>query len=125
MAPTINSPGFSTPSEPSFVAREEMQQKRKIREKQKQIIQQEKQKEVASTWRMILWTHLSIAIIAGIVAAIILYVFNPPITQTHDHDEFTQESQNWVAVLIVSMLVFIICFTVPIAIRFFNKIKSN
>ena len=98
---------------------------RNEKEKNTQLIKEEKKKHKEKIWKMIFFSQLGIAFITAVIVAIILYIINAPITQTHNHDMFTKESQNWVVVLIIAFIAFVIVFTAPFVIKLITKVKKR
>jgi hypothetical protein len=92
---------------------EEQNEQKKILEQHHQIREQQKEKR---------WYHFwlgqgILALAAAGITAILLYVFNPPITQQKRRDELTSEKQNWVKVLAMCFFVFLLVLLLPEVIR--------
>ena len=115
-------------SEPTYDIEEES--KKEIGEFHKQRFKNQKTKEKAkkknntndklNTRIVVLGTQLVISLLTGIITVILLYIFNPPITQNTRKDSFVKEGQNWKSVLFVFMIVVFITFIIPYIIKLFK-----
>jgi len=115
-------------SEPTYDIEEES--KKEIGEFHKQRFKNQKTKEKAkkknntndklNTLIVVLGTQLVISLLTGIITVILLYIFNPPITQNTRKDSFVKEGQNWKSVLFVFMIVVFITFIIPYIIKLFK-----
>ena len=114
--------------EPTYDIEEES--KKEIGEFHKQRFKNQKTKEKAkkknntndklNTLIVVLGTQLVISLLTGIITVILLYIFNPPITQNTRKDSFVKEGQNWKSVLFVFMIVVFITFIIPYIIKLFK-----
>jgi len=95
------------------------------RKRDKKIVNDKKEKDLSSLWKSTYMIQLLASVVAAVVAAISLYLINPPLTQKKRTDPYTSEKQDWRKVLFVVFLVFIFAFLIPIIVRLFMKIKGS
>jgi hypothetical protein len=68
-------------------------------------------------WYHILATQAIIALIPSGITVLLLYIFNPPMTQLKRTDDMTSEKQDWKKVLALTVFVFLITLLLPEVIR--------
>ncbi len=86
-------------------------------QQQKQILEKECKKQGEKKWYHAWLTQSILAIVGSGFTAVMLYIFNPPISQQKRRDEFTSEKQSVVKVLAMCFFVFLLILLLPEFIR--------
>lgn len=89
-------------------------------EQKKLLEQHQHEKQKDKKWYHFWLGQGILALVAAGITAVLLYVFNPPITQQKRRDELTSEKQNWVKVLAMCFFVFLLVLLLPEVIRLVN-----
>ena len=96
---------------------------------QKKILEKQCKKQEDKKWYQGWLAQGILAIVSSGLTVILLYVFNPPMTQQKRRDDYTSEKQSVLKVIAVCFFVFLLVLLLPECIRlvnsFFYKKKQN
>jgi uncharacterized membrane protein YdbT with pleckstrin-like domain len=102
----------------------------RLQEKEENIeIEQADQKQVETKKKnellLIAGTQLGIAAATGVVTVALLYIVNPPITQTRVSEENVKEGQDWKLVLLTFVIVVFIVFILSAVLKLVRFLYEN
>jgi hypothetical protein len=96
--------------------------------KNENILNKKKSEETAkkNVWMWIYGMQFVVALISSLIVIFILYISNPPLTQTQvPEDGFTSMEQDWKSVLVVFVVIFLVIFLVPNIWSLIQVISNN
>lgn len=110
---------------PGLVDLKEKTQVFENQKEQKKILENQCKKQEVKKWYHFWITQGMLALVVAGITAILLYIFNPPMTQRKRKDEYTSEKQSFVKVLGICFLIFILVLVLPEIIRLINVLLNK